>query len=96
LASGNGRRIFFLQCIWFGRKQPSSLDTATDFHGYDRVWSVERIDMYCLSVINNPFHAIVSDFLAVLLQSGSFTEMLNISAEEPEDFSAAGRFYSVQ
>ena len=52
--------------------------------------------MYCLSVINNPFHAIVSDFLAVLLQSGSFTEMLNISAEEPEDFSAAGRFYSVQ
>jgi hypothetical protein len=34
--------------------------------------------------------------LAVLLQSGSFTEVLNISAEEPEDFNAADSFYFVQ
>jgi len=48
--------------------------------------------MYCLSVIKKPCHATVSDFLAVLLQSGSFTEMLNISAEEPEDVNDADSF----
>ena len=36
------------------------------------------IYIYCLSVITKPCHAIVSDFLAVLLESGSFTETLNI------------------
>jgi hypothetical protein len=51
--------------------------------------------MYCLSVVKKACHAIVSDFLAVLLQSGSFTEMLNISAEESEDFNAADSLYFV-
>jgi hypothetical protein len=32
----------------------------------------------------------------VLLQSGSVIEILNISAEEPEDFDVADSFYIVQ